>query len=311
MFRVLRQTLAEFSQDECPRLAAALAYYAIFSLPALLVLIVSIAGLAADREQAGGRLTTYFEETLGPRGAEQIETMLQQASRPGHGLVGWLVGAVTLVAGVTGVMSELQTALNRAWGVTPDPRQGGVRGFLIKRLLSLTMVLGIAFLLLVSLVVSWLLSEFSTLVRQWSPDWLASWVVHAIDVAASLAIITLLFAALLKYLPDVRLSWGDVWSGSILTSFLFLAGKYALSTYLAFSDVTSAFGAAGSLALVLLWIYYSALIFFLGAEFTQVLAASRGKQVAPEAGAKTADLSDQPPHRESSAAARKRTQPRS
>jgi membrane protein len=289
MWRILRQTLTEFSQDECPRLAAALAYYAVFSLPALLALIVAIAGLFADKEQVTGRLTSYMEQTMGQTGAKQIETILEQAHKPGHGLVASVVGLVTLAAGATGVLLELQTALNRAWGVEPDPRQGGIQSFLFKRALSLAMVLGIAFLLLVSLVVSWLLKEFSGLVHQWTPDWMSQSLVQAIDVAASLAIITLLFAALLKYLPDVHLAWADVWAGAVLTSLLFVAGKFGLSTYLAYADPTSAFGAAGSLALLLLWIYYSAMIFFLGAEFTQVVATSRGKRPEPEAGAHKAE----------------------
>jgi membrane protein len=137
----------------------------------------------------------------------------------------------------------------------------------------------------VSLVASWLLSEFSGYVREWSPAWMSQGLVHAIDLGVSLAIITLLFAALLKYLPDVRLAWADVWAGAVLTSILFVVGKFALGTYLGFSDPTTAFGAAGSLALVLLWIYYSSMIFFLGAEFTQVLAKSRGKAPRPEPGA--------------------------
>jgi len=285
MLQVIRQTFSEFVADECPRLAAALAYYAIFSLPALLALIVAVAGMFASQEQVAGRLTDYMQQTMGDTGAKQIETMLQQAGQPGRGLVGSLVGIVALVAGATGVLIELQTALNRAWKVEPDKQQGGIRSFLMKRVLSLAMVLGIAFLLLVSLVASWLLSEFSGLVRQWTPDWMSQWVVHAIDVGVSLTIITLLFAALLKYLPDVRLAWADVWAGAVLTSLLFVAGKFALGTYLGFSNPTSAFGAAGSLALVLLWIYYSSMIFFLGAEFTQVLAKSRGKAPQPEPGA--------------------------
>src|SRR4030095_16369368 len=204
MWRVIQRTLAEFTEDECPRLAAALAYYAIFSLPALLVLIVAIAGFFADREQVTGRLTSYLEQTMGEAGARQMQIMLEQAGQPGHGLVGSLIGLVTLIVGATGALIELQTALNRAWGVEPDPQHGGIRSLFIKRVLSLAMVLGIAFLLLVSLVASWLLSEFSGLVREWTPDWMSQSLVHAIDVATSLAIITLLFAALLKYLPDVR-----------------------------------------------------------------------------------------------------------
>ncbi|MEX2174204.1 MAG: YihY/virulence factor BrkB family protein [Pirellulaceae bacterium] len=285
MLKTLRQTFTKFSEDECPRLAAALAYYAIFSLPALLVLVVAIASFFADREQVTGGLTSFFEDSLGKTGAQQMETMLVQSNQRGQGLWGTIVGFVMLGVGASGVLLELQTALNRAWGVEPDPKQGGVKTFIFKRGLSLAMVMGIAFLLLVSLVFSWLLGEFGSIVHQWVPAALSGGVLNVLDVLASLTIIALLFAAMLKFLPDVQLAWRDVWAGAVLSTVLFALGKYALSTYLSWSDVTSAYGAAGSLALVLLWIYYSAMIFFLGAEFTQVLTTNRGKRVAPEAGA--------------------------
>jgi membrane protein len=285
MFSVLRQTAKEFVQDECPRLAAALAYYAIFSLPALLVLVVAIASFFADSDRVSGRLTTFFEDAMGQAGAEQIGTMLQQAGTSNRGWWGTLAGLAMLVVGATGVLLELQTALNRVWGVKPNAEQGGARAFVMKRALSLAMVLGIAFLLLVSLVVSWLLSEFGNLLERWAPDWLSAGAIQLIDVVASLTIIAALFAALLKYLPDARLSWRDVLPGAALTAVLFGAGKYGLSLYLAYSDVTSAYGAAGSLALVLLWTYYSAMIFFFGAEFTQVLSTRRGRTIKPEPGA--------------------------
>jgi membrane protein len=288
MLRTIRQTLTEFSQDECPRLAAAMAYYAIFSLPALLVLVVAVAGIVADGEQVGRRLTTFFQESLGQAGAKQIETMLSQASQSGRGWWGSLVGLAMLVVGATGVLVELQTALNRVWGVQPADERGGVRAFLMKRVLSLGMVLGIAFLLLISLVLSWLLGEFGGWMRGWLPTWLSGGVLQGLDVVGSLLVIALLFAAMLKFLPDVRLSWRDVGPGALLSAVLFTVGKYGLSVYLTWSDVTSAYGAAGSLALVMLWIYYSAMIFFLGAEFTQVLATASGRRLAPEPGARLA-----------------------
>jgi membrane protein len=288
MLRAIRQTLTEFSQDECPRLAAAMAYYAIFSLPALLVLVVAIAGMVADGEQVGRRLTTFFEQSLGEKGAEQIQTMLSEASQSGRGWLGSAIGVALLLVGATGVLAELQTALNRVWGVQPADERGGVRGFVMKRVLSLGMVLGIAFLLLVSLVLSWLLGEFGGWMRGWLPKSLSGGVLEALDVVGSLLVIALLFAAMLKFLPDVRLSWRDVFPGALLSAVLFTLGKYALSVYLTYSDVTSAYGAAGSLALVMLWIYYSAMIFFLGAEFTQVLATASGRPVAPEPGARLA-----------------------
>jgi membrane protein len=262
MVRTLRQTLTEFSQDECPRLAAALAYYAVFSLPALLVLVVAIAGMVADGEQVGRRLTTFFQESLGAEGAEQIDTMLREASQNGRGWWATAVGGVVLLAGATGVLGELQTALNRIWGVQPADERGGLGG--------LVMTLG-----------GWL--------RSWSPQWISSGVLQGLDVVGSLLVIALLFAAMLKFFPDVKLWWHDVWPGALLSAVLFTLGKYALSVYLSWSNVTSAYGAAGSLALVMLWIYYSAMIFLLGAEFTQVLTAERGRRLDPEPGSQVAD----------------------
>lgn len=288
MFQTIRQTLAEFSQDECPRLAAALAYYAVFSLPALLVLVVAVAGIVADGEQVGRRLTSFFEETLGAEGAEQIETMLVEARQNGRGWWASALGGVVLLVGATGVLAELQTALNRVWGVQLVDERGGLRGLVMKRVLSLGMVLGIAFLLLISLVLSWLLGELGGWLRGWSPRWLSRGVLQGLDVVGSLLAIAMLFAAMLKFLPDVRLSWRDVWPGALLSAVLFTLGKYALSVYLSWSDVTSVYGAAGSLALVMLWIYYSAMIFFLGAEFTQVLTAESGRQWEPEPGCRVA-----------------------
>ena len=285
MLKVLRQTVTEFNQDECPRMAAALAYYAIFALPALLALVVAIASFFASREDVSGRLTAFFEENMGKTGAAQIQTMLQHASQSREGWWGSIVSGVLLVVGATGVLLELQTALNRAWGVEPDKNRGGIKAFVMKRVLSFAMVMGIAFLLLISLVVSWWLNEFGHLLEQWAPAWMSEGAVQLVDVVASSAVIAALFAIMLKYLPDAQLSWRDVLPGALMTTLLFVIGKYAISLYLSYSNVTSAYGIAGSLALVLLWIYYSAMIFFFGAEFTQVWANTHGRRVTPEAGA--------------------------
>ncbi|HZN34681.1 MAG TPA: YihY/virulence factor BrkB family protein [Pirellulaceae bacterium] len=285
MWKTLSETVNEFLQDECPRLAAALAYYAIFSLPALLVVVISIAGLVVNKQAATDRLIAHVSEAMGPRTAENLQTILDQAHLPGHGLWGSLVGAAVLLVGASGVLLELQTALNRAWGVQPDPKQSGWRAFVLKRVLSLGMLLGVAFLLLTSLVASWLLAEFGQWIDAHAPAGLSSRVIWALNAALSLSIITLLFAAILKFLPDAKIAWSDVWAGALATSVLFVLGKFGLGLYFAWADPTSAFGAAGSLALLLLWIYYSAMILFFGAEFTQVLARQHGKRVVPEAGA--------------------------
>src|SRR5262245_30048047 len=285
MWSVLKKTADEFQQDECPRLAAALAFYPLFSLPALVLSVVSLAGLIVDRQAAGERLTNQIAETVGPAVAQQISAVLQQAKSPGQGW-NWLAGMGLLLVGASGALVEVQTALNRAWNVKPESRQIGWRGFIIKRLLSLAMLLSIAFLLLVSLVISWLLSEFVNWIAAHAPAWLSTGAVQVGNVALSLLIIALLFAAIFKFVPDARLGWSDVWSGAIAAALLFVVGKSGMALYLAWSNPATAFGAAGSLALVLIWIYYSALVLFLGAEFAQVLNQHRGKVVLPQAGAR-------------------------
>jgi membrane protein len=285
MWSVLSQTAREFLEDECPRLAAALAYYMFFSLPALLVAIVYIGGLLVDRQAVAERLSSHFEETIGRSGAEQMTAILQNASHPQQSVRGWIVGSVMLVLGATGALQELQTALNRAWRVEPDPNQGGVGSFLVKRLLSLALLLGIALLLILSLAVNWGLAVFGHWIDGLGGAWFSSHVMSWLHTLVSVAVITLLFAALLRFLPDAHVNWSDVWLGAAVTALLFWLGQWLLRLYLTWSQPTSAYGAAGSLALVLLWMYYSAMIFFLGAEFTQVLAQRRGKYVAPLRGA--------------------------
>jgi len=302
MWAVLSQTFSEFLEDECPRLAASLAYYMFFSLPALLVAIVYIGGLLVDRQSVAARLQSHFEETIGKTGAEQMTSILQNASQPRRSWPGWLVGMGMLLLGATGALQELQTALNRAWGVEPDPKQPWLRGFLLKRLLSLALLLGIAMLLIASLAVSWGLAAFGQWIDTYSNAWLSSHVIAWMHSGLSLIIIALLFASLLRLLPDARIDWSDVWAGAVVTAGLFWLGQWLLGLYLAWSQPTNAYGAAGSLALVLLWMYYSGMIFFLGAEFTQVLAQRRGKQNAPVCGAREIDRSVRPTSPEHAAA---------
>jgi membrane protein len=294
MWSVLKKTIDEFQKDECPRLAAALAFYTVFSLPALVIATVTIASLAASwakgsREDVVERLATHIEESTSRAVADQVRSFIKEPAQPWSGLKS-LGGLAVLLFGATGALLEVQTALNRAWGVKPDPQESIWRSFIVKRLFSLGMLLVIAFLLLVSLMVSYVLSEFSHWIDQTAPAWLSSQVVSVLNVIVSLGIITLLFAAILRIVPDVQLRWSDVWAGALVTALLFVVGKTGMSLYLAWSNPTSAYGAAGSVALLLLWIYYSANILFLGAEFTQVLASHRGRIIQPELGAVHADF---------------------
>jgi membrane protein len=289
MWPVLSRTFREFASDECPRLAAALTYYTFFALPALLVVIVFLAGLLLnDREAIQERLQSHFEETIGPAGAQQMTAILKNASQPSHSGWGWAVGMGMLLLGATGALQELQTAVNRAWRVEPDPAQGGIQRFLLKRLLSVALLVGIAVLLIASIVVSWSLAAFGNWLDAHPAYGLSSGLVRWLHTGLSLAVFTVLFAALFRFLPDAHVDWSDVWLGAIVTTLLFWLGQGLLGVYLTWSRPTSAYGAAGSLALVLLWMYYSALIFFLGAEFTHALSEYRGKRVTPVRGARHA-----------------------
>jgi membrane protein len=286
VFAMLKQSVKDFIDDDCPTMAAALSYYTVFSLPPLLVLLLMVLGAVLDPQDIQGSVESQIRGLMGPEGGEQIRTIIANADRPGAGnVLTTIVGIVALVLGATGVFGQLQAALNRAWEVAPDPDAGGVKSFLLKRVFSLGMVLAIAFLLLVSLVLSAVLSAFGDQLGRFLPEGLSEPVLQAVNVAISFGVITLLFAAIYKILPDATIAWRDVWTGAAFTALLFTVGKFALGLYLGRSNPGEAFGAAGALALMLVWIYYSSMIVFLGAEFTQVWAERRGQGIVPEKGA--------------------------
>jgi membrane protein len=288
---LLKKTWSEFSQDDCFRMAAALAYYAVFSLPPLLVVIISVGGLIARPFVQGGQgairgeVQTQIESVIGPGGGEQVNNMITAASDQKKGIWGTVIGLVVLLFGATGVLVQLQRALNEAWDVEPDPDKGGIKNFVMKRILSLGLLLAIGFLLMVSLVLSTVISGLQDQIQEWLPVAIPSQAVLAGDLFVSWIIFTLLFAAIFRYMPDADVGWRDVWIGGLLTGLLMVVGKYLLSLYFSTADVASTYGAAGSLALILLWVYYSSLILLFGAEFTQVWARRHGRQIQPSAGA--------------------------
>jgi membrane protein len=266
-------------------MAAALAYYTVFSLPPLLVIVVSVAGMFVSTDDVQTLVKSETRAVVGDGGAAQIGTMIQHAQMPGRGLWGTVIGGVMLLFGATGVMVQLQDSLNQAWDVKPDPRQGGAKAFVVKRMLSVAMILAIAFLLLVSLVVSMILNSVHEQVGGWLPAGISEGALKLAHGTVSYLVITVLFAGMYKYLPDVKVAWRDVWLGAALTAALFVLAKWGLGLYLSRSDVASTYGAAGALALILIWIYYSGVIFLLGAEFTQVWARHHGRGFEPAAGA--------------------------
>jgi membrane protein len=284
--QLLKDTINGFSEDDCPTMAAALSYYTVFSLPPLLVLLLTLLGAVMDPQDIQGNIEAQMRSAMGAAGAQQVHTILANVDRPGAGgLLPTVLSVIALLLGATGVFGQLQAALNKAWGVAPDPEKGGIKSMLLKRVFGIGMVLGLAFILLVSLVVSALLSAFGEQLGRFLPSGLSAPVLEAINFAGSLAVITLLFAAIFKVLPDATIAWSDVRVGALATALLFVAGKFALGLYLGHSTPGEAFGAAGALALMLVWIYYSSMIVLLGAELTQVWAENRGRGIEPEKGA--------------------------
>lgn len=283
MLDLLKQAFRDWKEDDCPRMAAAMAYFTVFSLPPLLLIILLVVGVFVDPSAAEGRIESEMGSLLGPEGARQVQEMIRNVSRPDTGgPFTAVLGVLALLFGATGAFGQLQAALNRAWEVEPDPEKGGLRKMIVKRILSLGMILTIAFLLLVSLVLSAAVSAFGDVLGGLVPGGASAVVLQVVQIAVSLAVVTALFAVIFKVLPDAKVSWKDVGVGALGTAILFVAGKFFLGLYFARSDPGEAFGAAGSLALILVWVYYSAMIVFFGAEFTQAWAARRGSGIRPD-----------------------------
>jgi membrane protein len=277
-FDVLKQTVKDWADDKAPRLGAALAYYTVFSIAPLFVIVIAIAGIWFGKQAAQDQIFQQIAGLIGDKGAEAVSGMLKAADKPKEGMIASVLAVVTLLFGATGVFIQLQDALNTIWEVKPKPGRG-IMGFIRQRLLSLAMVFGIGFLLLVSLVLSAGLAAAGKWFSGALPGGEEVW--HALNFTISFLVISGVFTLMFKYLPDVKVAWKDVWLGGMLTAFLFTVGKYALGMYLGRSSVSSAYGAAGSLVILLLWVYYSAQILFLGAEFTQVYANRFGKKLEP------------------------------
>jgi membrane protein len=263
---VMKRALAGWWNDNVPRLGASLAYYTLFALSPVLLVATGIAGLVFGPEAVRGEIVGQIQGLVGRHGAEAVQAMLENAARPSSSIPATVVGLVTLFLGATGAFLELQTALDAIWRVKPRP-DAGVLGFLRQRLISFGLVVGVGFLLLVSLLVSAGLAALSRYLGQLLPALTAFW--EAANVLVSLFVITLLFAMVYKILPDVRLRWRDVWIGALVTAGFFSVGKQLIGLYLGTSSVGSSYGAAGSVVVLLVWVYYSAQVVLLGAEFTR------------------------------------------
>ena len=286
VFDFLRDSVSAFIDHDCPRMAAALAYYTVFALPPLLLIVIRIASVVLGRDAARGEIESQLDSLIGHAGAASVEGMIRSGDASGGGgVVGTVLGAIALVFGATTAFAELQSALNAAWEVRPESKGLGIRQFFLKRVLSLGMVLGVAFLLLVSLALSTFLSAAGAWVARLLPEGAVRMAWAVLDVALSFGLVTLRFATIFKVMPDAKIRWRDVWVGALMTSLLFNVGKFAIGLYLGQSDLGSTFGTAGSFAVLLVWIYYSSMVVLLGAEMTQVWARQHGRRIGPESGA--------------------------
>jgi membrane protein len=281
---ILRRALAGWWNDNVPRLGASLAYYTLFSLAPILVVAIAIGGLIFGQEAVRGEIVGQIKGLLGREGAEAVQAMLEGAARPSTGIAATVAGVVTFFLGATGAFLELQTSLNTIWRVTPKTDGSFFQVLVVQRLISFGLVVAMGFLLVTSLLVSAALAAVHSYMGNAFPGVGVLW--EALNVVVSLGVITVLFAMIYKVLPDVRLVWSDVWIGALVTAGLFTIGKLLIGMYLGTAGVASTYGAAGSVIVILVWVYYSAQIILLGAEFSREYVATFGRRPSPEPFAK-------------------------
>jgi membrane protein len=285
VFAVLRALVFKYLGDGSPTLAAAISFYMFFSLPPLLFVLLSLTGAVLDPATAQQRVEAELSGLIGPQGAQQIAAMVEAVAAGEAGRPGTILGVVALLFGATASFAQLQAALNHSWRVQADPTRGDIRNFLFKRVLSFAMIVSVAFLMLVSLLISALLAAFGDLVSAALPGDVSAIAVEVLHNLVTFTVVTGLFAAMFRVLPDASVDGRDVLAGAAATALLFMAGKAGIGYWLGSSDPATAYGAAGSLAIVLIWVYYSAIIVLLGASFTYVWAERQGRPVRPEKGA--------------------------
>lgn len=287
---VLRRAVTGWWNDNVPHLGAALSYYTLFSLAPILIVAIAIAGLAFGAEAVRGEIVHQIDGLVGREGGLAVQAMLQGAARPSSSIPATIIGVITFFLGATGAFLELQTALNTIWRVKPKSGGSWVHVLVMQRLISFALVVGVGFLLLTSLLVSTALAALYRYMGDTYPGVAIVW--EALNVIVSLGVITLLFAMIYKVLPDVELAWRDVWVGGLVTAGLFSIGKSVIGLYLGTSGFSSTYGAAGSVVVLLVWVYYSSQIVLLGAEFTREYVAEFGRRPPPSEFAKKAAKSD-------------------
>jgi membrane protein len=283
LFSLLKITYSEWNDDDPWRMSATMSYYAIFSMPGLLMIVITVAGWAFGEQAVEGELSEQINDMIGPDAAENVEEMISNVHESESSTWGAIIGIATLVFGATGFFYQLQKSLNMVWDV--EVKEEGVKKVLLDRVMSFGIILIIGFLLLISLVLTTALSALGDFIREHLPSFLY-YVFYVVEFLVSYGLITLLFGMIYKILPDVDIEWRTVWVGAAVTAALFVIGKFAMGIYFGNTDPGSAYGAAGSLILILLWVSYSCLILFFGAEFTQVYARRYGYRIKPSAHAR-------------------------
>jgi membrane protein len=280
LWSLAKDSVSAWSSDFAPSMGAAIAFYTIFSLAPVLIIVIAVAGLVFGEETARAELMSQISDMAGQEAAVAVEGILREASRPGRGLVAMVLGITAMVIGATTVFTELQSALNRIWQVADAP-SGGIWHTLWLRFIALVLVLGIAGLLLALVAVSAVIAALGDVWTTYVGGW--DMALRMVDFVVSVAILTVLFALIYRFVPRANVAWSDVWPGAAVTAILFIIGRYLIGLYLGTAGIGSGFGAAGSLVVLLMWVYYTAQIFLLGAEFTWVYAHRYGSRATPVA----------------------------
>jgi membrane protein len=284
--RTLKTTVAAFINDNCPTMGAALAYYTLFALPSLLLVVIGVAGLLLGPDQVESKIQSALQQVIGGGAGGQLSTMARHArAGSGSGVPATAFGVLALLYGASTAFVQLQSALNAIWRIEPDPNQSGIAHFVKDRLFSFLLVIGIAILFLASLALSAVLSSAGGTFTSWLPPEISQTALHTLEAVVSFIVFVFLFAGLFKILPDADLDWRQVRVGAIVTALLFTIGKSLIALYLGHSGAASAYGEAGSLVLIVLWVYYSSLIILLGAEFTRVWSEAHVGPIKPDRGA--------------------------
>ncbi len=279
IWKVLKQAFSGFADDKVLKLSAALAYYTVFSIGPMIIVIIYFAGVIYGREAVQGSIFGQIQGLVGADAALQIQSMIKNAALSNKGSVAGTIGIITLVLGATGVFAEIQESINIIWNLKPKPKKGWLK-MIMNRLLSFSVIISLGFILLVSLVLTGLIEALMSRLQARFPN-VTVVVLYIVNLLITFGIITTLFGVIFKVLPDAVIKWKDVIVGSMVTAILFMAGKFAITFYIGKTNVSGTYGAAGSLVVLLLWVYYSSVILYFGAEFTKAYATHFGSSIHP------------------------------